>query len=108
LSTVLDSVLPPLYFLFILLGVPAYLVCGGGTKRLPASGWAQVFCVHDGYSMYVNNIDLSSNPAIDMNNVDNPASLCIIGAGREQYGSAPLVYGPHFAEYERMKPANVY
>ncbi|MCH5597092.1 tetratricopeptide repeat protein [Niabella ginsengisoli] len=35
-----------------------------------------------------------------MNNVDNPINL-VYYLGREQYGSAPLIYGPHFAaEYK--------
>ena len=32
---------------------------------------------------------------VDMNNVDNPINL-VYYLSREQYGSAPLVYGPHF------------
>ena len=39
-------------------------------------------------------------PAVDMNNVDNPINL-VYYLGREQYGEAPLVYGPHFqADYK--------
>jgi hypothetical protein len=37
----------------------------------------------------------NANPAVDMNNVDNPINL-VYYLSREQYGSAPLVYGPHF------------
>ena len=44
-----------------------------------------------GYSTYVTTLIRSNaNPAIDMNNVDNPMSL-VYYLGREQYGSAPLV-----------------
>ena len=50
-----------------------------------------------GYMMYLTSIIRSNaNPAIDMNNVDNPINL-VYYLSREQYGSAPLVYGPHFA-----------
>ena len=50
-----------------------------------------------GYLMYLTSIIRSNaNPAIDMNNVDNPINL-VYYLSREQYGSAPLVYGPHFA-----------
>lgn len=50
-----------------------------------------------GYFMYFTSIIRSNaNPAIDMNNVDNPINL-VYYLGREQYGSAPLVYGPHYA-----------
>ena len=38
----------------------------------------------------------NANPSMDMNNVDNPMSL-VYYLGREQYGSQPLLYGPHFA-----------
>jgi hypothetical protein len=50
-----------------------------------------------GYFMYFTALIRSNaNPGIDMNNVDNPISL-VYYLSREQYGSAPLVYGPHFA-----------
>lgn len=49
-----------------------------------------------GYSSYVTTMERSNaNPPIDMNNVDNPMSL-VYYLGREQYGSQPLLYGPHF------------
>lgn len=49
-----------------------------------------------GYSMYfVTMIRSNANPAIDMNNVDNPMNL-VYYLSREQYGSAPIVYGPHY------------
>src|SRR5690606_25226077 len=52
--------------------------------------------------MYFTSIIRSNaNPAIDMNNVDNPINL-VYYLSREQYGSAPLIYGPHYtAEVER-------
>lgn len=49
-----------------------------------------------GYSTYVTTmIRSSSDPAVDMYNVDNPMSL--VGyLGREQYGDFPLLYGQKF------------
>ncbi len=54
-----------------------------------------------GYSSYVTTmIRSSSDPAIDMYNVDNPMSL--VGyLGREQYGDFPLVYGNVFTAQSR-------
>ncbi|MBM3432807.1 MAG: DUF2723 domain-containing protein [Bacteroidetes bacterium] len=50
-----------------------------------------------GYFMYFTTLIRSNaNPPIDMNNVDNPISL-VEYLSREQYGSAPLLWGPHFA-----------
>ena len=50
-----------------------------------------------GYFIYFTAIIRSNaNPSIDMNNVDNPINL-VYYLSREQYGEAPLVYGPHFA-----------
>jgi hypothetical protein len=58
--------------------------------------WCYAFMML-GYFMYFTAIIRSTaNPSIDMNNVDNPISL-VYYLSREQYGSAPLVYGPHFA-----------
>ncbi|MBA2746827.1 MAG: hypothetical protein H0U44_11425 [Flavisolibacter sp.] len=37
----------------------------------------------------------NANPSIDMNNVDNPMNL-VYYLGREQYGSQPILTGPHF------------
>ncbi|HEX7845420.1 MAG TPA: DUF2723 domain-containing protein, partial [Chitinophagaceae bacterium] len=65
-------------------------------KVLKLSLWCYVFMML-GYSMYFTALIRSNaNPAIDMNNVDNPINL-VYYLSREQYGSAPLVYGPHFA-----------
>lgn len=58
--------------------------------------WSYAF-VMLGYSLYFTAmIRSNANPVIDMNNVDNPMNL-VYYLSREQYGSAPLVYGPHFA-----------
>lgn len=98
-------------FFFILLGGLIWY----GFKVARQRGWSflrlGLWCftfMLIGYSMYVTTLIRSNaNPAIDMNNVDNPMSL-VYYLGREQYGSAPLVYGPHFqAEYERDATGNV-
>ncbi len=89
---------------FILLGAAVWF----GLKKATQAGWFYLrlglWCfifMMIGYSTYVTTLIRSNaNPAIDMNNVDNPMSL-VYYLGREQYGSAPLVYGPHFqAEYK--------
>ncbi len=57
--------------------------------------WSYAFMMI-GYFMYFTAIIRSNaNPAIDMNNVENPINL-VYYLSREQYGEAPLLYGPHF------------
>lgn len=49
-----------------------------------------------GYSAYLTTMERSNaDPALDMNNVDNPMNL-VYYLGREQYGSQPILYGTHF------------
>ena len=73
-----------------------YLLKPGGLRILKLSLWCYAFMML-GYFMYFTAmIRSTANPTIDMNNVDNPISL-VNYLSREQYGSAPLVYGPHFA-----------
>ncbi|MCB0716285.1 MAG: DUF2723 domain-containing protein [Chitinophagaceae bacterium] len=69
--------------------------------------WSYAFMML-GYLMYLTPLIRSNaNPAIDMNNVDNPINL-VYYLSREQYGQAPLVYGPHFsAEYKYDDNGNV-
>jgi len=88
-------------FLKFLLIVGAGFLCGyfikpGGLRVLKLGLWCYAFMML-GYFMYFTSLIRSNaNPAIDMNNVDNPINL-VYYLSREQYGSAPLVYGPHFA-----------
>lgn len=86
-----------------------------GLKKAAQNGWGflrlGLWCfvfMMIGYSTYITTLIRSNaNPAIDMNNVDNPMSL-VYYLGREQYGSAPLIYGPHFqADYKRDETGNV-
>jgi MFS family permease len=91
-------------FFFILLGVLIWLGLKVAVKRhwsfLRLGLWCFIFMML-GYSTYVTTLERSNaNPAIDMNNVDNPMSL-VYYLGREQYGSQPILYGPHFmADYK--------
>lgn len=73
----------------------AYLIKPGALRIVKLSLWCYAFIML-GYFMYFTALIRSNaNPAIDMNNVDNPVNL-VYYLSREQYGSAPLVYGPHF------------
>lgn len=90
-------------FFFILLGVLVWAGLRWANKNhwsfLRLGLWCFTFLML-GYSTYVTTMVRSAaNPAVDMNNVDNPMSL-VYYLGREQYGSQPLFYGPHFqADY---------
>ncbi len=67
-----------------------------GLRILKLGLWSYAFIML-GYCLYFTTmIRSNANPAIDMNNVDNPINL-VYYLAREQYGEAPLVYGPHFA-----------
>ena len=69
--------------------------------------WCFIFMML-GYSTYVTTLIRSNaNPGIDMSNVDNPMSLASY-FGREQYGSAPILYGPHFAAQPADEDNNGY
>lgn len=73
-----------------------YFIKPSAVKILKLSLWCFAFMML-GYFMYFTSmIRSNANPAIDMNNVDNPINL-VYYLAREQYGEAPLVYGPHFA-----------
>lgn len=73
-----------------------YFLKPSALKVIKLSLWCYAFIML-GYFMYFTAIIRSNaNPTVDMNNVDNPISL-VYYLSREQYGSAPLVYGPHFA-----------
>jgi hypothetical protein len=73
-----------------------YFLKPSSLRVLKLSLWCYSFMLL-GYFMYFTALIRSTaNPGIDMNNVDNPISL-VYYLSREQYGSAPLIYGPHFA-----------
>jgi hypothetical protein len=86
-------------FFFVLLGILCWIglrwADKKGHSKLRLGIWCFIFLLV-GYSTYVTTLIRSNaNPGIDMSNVDNPMSLASY-FGREQYGSAPLFYGPHF------------
>ena len=86
-------------FFFVLLSALIWFGLRVAAKRgwsfLRLGLWCFIFMLI-GYSTYVTTLERSSaNPAIDMNNVDNPMSL-VYYLGREQYGSQPILWGPHF------------
>jgi phosphatidylserine synthase len=73
-----------------------YFIKLSALKILKLSLWCYAFMLI-GYFMYFTTLIRSNaNPSIDMNNVDNPINL-VYYLSREQYGEAPLLYGPHFA-----------
>ena len=85
---------------FILLGLLVWLGLRVADKNnwsfLRLGLWCFAFMMI-GYSTYITTLERSNaNPAMDMNNVDNPMSL-VYYLGREQYGSQPILTGPHFA-----------
>ncbi|MCO5292636.1 MAG: DUF2723 domain-containing protein [Chitinophagaceae bacterium] len=76
--------------------IAGYFIKPVALKVLKLTLWCFAFMML-GYFMYLTSmIRSSANPAIDMNDVDNPINL-VYYLSREQYGSAPLVYGPHYA-----------
>jgi len=86
----------PLLGLISVAVVVGYFLKPSSLRVLKLSLWCYLFMLL-GYFMYFTALIRSNaNPGIDMNNVDNPISL-VYYLSREQYGSAPLIYGPHFA-----------
>ncbi|MBI1344228.1 MAG: DUF2723 domain-containing protein [Terrimonas sp.] len=86
-------------FFFALLGVLSWIglrwANRKGLSMLRLAIWCFIFVLL-GFSTYVTTLIRSNaNPVIDMANVDNPMSLASYFS-REQYGSAPLLYGPTF------------
>jgi hypothetical protein len=98
-------------FFYILLGILIWLglrfAAKKGLATLRLAIWCFIFILL-GYSTYVTTLIRSNaNPGIDMSNVDNPMALASY-FGREQYGSAPLIMGPHFAALPADKDGNGY
>ncbi|HEX4876781.1 MAG TPA: DUF2723 domain-containing protein [Chitinophagaceae bacterium] len=89
-----------LLLLLIVAAIAGYYVKAAALKVIKLSLWCYLFIML-GYMMYFTTmIRSNANPAVDMNNVDNPINL-VYYLSREQYGEAPLVYGPHFsADYD--------
>ena len=94
-------------FEFILVGglgaAIAYFMKPTAMRIMKLSLWCYAFMLL-GYFMYFTTmIRSNANPAIDMNNVDNPMNL-VYYLSREQYGEAPLLYGPHFVANYKPDP----
>ena len=88
------------FFRFLLVaGVAAgigYFIKPSALRVLKLAMWCYAFIMLGYFTYFTALIRSSADPSIDMNNVDNPINL-VYYLSREQYGSAPLVYGPHFA-----------
>src|SRR5690606_23297980 len=98
-------------FFFILLAALIFwglrIARSKGLYFLRLGLWSIIFLMI-GYSHYVTSLILANaDTVIDMNNADNPMSL-VYWLSREQYGSAPLVYGPHFMADYKINPATNY
>jgi hypothetical protein len=72
-----------------------YFFKSAGLRVLKLGLWCYAFIMLGYFLYFTVMIRSTANPAIDMNDVDNPISL-VYYLSREQYGSAPLIYGPHF------------
>ncbi|MFI5186989.1 MAG: DUF2723 domain-containing protein, partial [Chitinophagales bacterium] len=89
--------------LLLALGFIAFLFRTNNTKGLKLALWCYAFMML-GYSTYFTTLIRSNaNPSIDMNNVDNPINL-VYYLSREQYGEAPLIYGPHYVATPKEDP----
>ncbi len=99
-SGLFGSAVPNFLLLAAIATIAGYLFKPGALRVLKLCLWSYAFMML-GYLLYLTAIIRSnSNPAIDMNNVDNPINL-VYYLSREQYGDAPHVIGPHFAaEYD--------
>ncbi|PZR22033.1 MAG: DUF2723 domain-containing protein [Citrobacter freundii] len=93
--------------LILVIGLSAaagYFLKPVALRLLKLSLWCYAFMLLGYFIYFTALIRSNANPAIDMNNVDNPINL-VYYLSREQYGSAPLLYGPHFAaEIDRSDP----
>lgn len=76
--------------------VIGYFMKPTALKILKLTLWSYAFILLGYFVYFTTLIRSNADPAVDMNNVDNPINL-VYYLSREQYGSAPLVYGPHYA-----------
>ncbi|MBS1760519.1 MAG: DUF2723 domain-containing protein [Bacteroidetes bacterium] len=92
--------------LIIVLGLAfaiGYFLKPSALRMIKLALWCYAFIML-GYFMYFTVLIRSNaNPGIDMVKVDNPISL-VYYLSREQYGEAPLVYGPHFMANYKEDP----
>ncbi len=76
--------------------VIGYVLKASALKVLKLAMWCYAFIMLGYFVYFTALIRANADPAVDMNNVDNPINL-VYYLAREQYGSAPFLYGPHFA-----------
>ncbi len=88
-------------------GAIGYFLKASALKIVKLSLWCYVFIMLGYFVYFTALIRANANPAIDMNNVDNPINL-VYYLSREQYGTQPLLTGPHFsADYKYGSDGNV-
>jgi hypothetical protein len=85
-----------LFLLLLAAAAAGYFLKPGALKVIKLSLWCYAFMMLGYFVYFTTLIRSNANPAIDMNNVDNPINL-VYYLSREQYGEAPLFKGPHFA-----------
>lgn len=73
-----------------------YFMKASALKVVKLTLWCYTFMMLGYFVYFTALIRSNADPAVDMNNVDNPINL-VYYLSREQYGSAPLLYGPHYA-----------
>jgi hypothetical protein len=85
--------------------VAGYFFKPSALRILKLSLWCYAFMMLGYFLYFTSMIRSNANPSIDMNNVDNPINL-VYYLSREQYGSAPIVYGPHFMANYKSDPTS--
>lgn len=73
-----------------------YFMKASALRVVKLALWCYSFMMLGYFVYFTAMIRSNADPVVDMNNVDNPINL-VYYLSREQYGSAPLVYGPHYA-----------
>jgi hypothetical protein len=76
--------------------VVGYFLKATALRVIKLALWCYAFIMLGYFAYFTALIRSNADPSIDMNNVDNPINL-VYYLSREQYGSAPIVYGNHFA-----------
>jgi hypothetical protein len=85
--------------------VIGYVLKASALKVLKLAMWCYAFIMLGYFVYFTALIRANADPAVDMNNVDNPINL-VYYLSREQYGSAPIVYGPHIGARYAEDPEN--
>ncbi|MER3497966.1 MAG: DUF2723 domain-containing protein [Chitinophagaceae bacterium] len=93
------------FLLLVAVGFVAYTFKPSAFKGIKLALWCYAFMMLGYFSYLTPMIRSNANPAIDMNNVDNPMNLVYL-LGREQYGSQPIFYGPHYVARYKPDPSS--